>query len=33
MGYKTKEDVMKRVQEYYDAAVEIYGERVLGVFK
>ena len=29
---KTKEDVMKRVQEHYDAAVELYGERVLGVF-
>ncbi len=32
MSYKTKEDVMKRVQEHYDAAVEMYGERVLGVF-
>lgn len=32
MNYKSKEDVMKRVQEHYDAAVELYGERVLGVF-
>ena len=32
MAYKSKEDVMKRVQEHYDAAVELYGERVLGVF-
>ena len=32
MGYKTKEDVMKRVQEHYDAAVEMYGDKVLGVF-
>ena len=32
MSYKSKEDVMKRVQEHYDAAVELYGERVLGVF-
>ena len=32
MEYKTKEDVMKRVQEHYDAAVALYGERVLGVF-
>ena len=32
MSYKTKEDVMKRVQEHYDAAVSLYGERVLGVF-
>lgn len=32
MSYKTKEDVMKRVQEHYDAAVKLYGERVLGVF-
>ena len=32
MNYKTKEDVMKRVQEHYDAAVKLYGERVLGVF-
>lgn len=32
MSYKTKEDVMKRVQEHYDAAVELYGDKVLGVF-
>jgi hypothetical protein len=32
MSYKTKEDVMTRVQEHYDAAVKLYGERVLGVF-
>lgn len=32
MNYRTKEDVMKRVQEHYDAAVKLYGERVLGVF-
>ncbi len=32
MGYKTKEDVMKRVQEHYDAAIELYGDKVLGVF-
>ena len=32
MAYKSKEEVMKRVQEHYDAAVELYGERVLGVF-
>ena len=32
MGYKTKEDVMKRVQEHYDAAVSMYGDKVLGVF-
>ena len=32
MAYKSKEDVMKRVQEHYDAAVELYDERVLGVF-
>lgn len=32
MNYKTKEDVMKRVREHYDAAVKLYGERVLGVF-
>ena len=32
MNYKTKEDVMARVQEHYDVAVKLYGERVLGVF-
>jgi hypothetical protein len=32
VGYKTKEDVMKRVQEHYDAAVSMYGDKVLGVF-
>ena len=32
MNYKTKEDVMTRVKEHYDAAVALYGERVLGVF-
>lgn len=32
MNYKTKEDVMARVKEHYDAAVALYGERVLGVF-
>lgn len=32
MKYKTKEDVATRVKEHYDAAVALYGERVLGVF-
>lgn len=32
MSYKSKEEVQARVQEHYDAAVELYGERVLGVF-
>lgn len=32
MNYRTKEDVMTRVREHYDAAVALYGERVLGVF-
>lgn len=32
MSYKTKEDVMRRVQEYYDVAVSMYGDKVLGVF-
>lgn len=32
MGYKTKEDVMRKVQEHYDAAVALYGDKVLGVF-
>lgn len=32
MAYKSKEDVMKRVQEHYDAAVSMYGDKVLGVF-
>lgn len=32
MRYKTKEEVMNRVKEHYDAAVKLYGERVLGVF-
>ena len=32
MAYKSKEEVMKRVQEHYDAAVSMYGDRVLGVF-
>ena len=33
MNYRTKDDVMTRVKEHYDAAVALYGERVLGVFK
>ena len=32
MSYKSKEEVQARVQEHYDAAVELYGDRVLGVF-
>lgn len=32
MGYKTKEDVMRRVQEHHAIAVEKYGDRVLGTF-
>lgn len=32
MSYKTKEDVMRRVQEHHVIAVEKYGDRVLGTF-
>ena len=30
--YKTKEDVMRRVQEHHAIAVEKYGDRVIGTF-
>lgn len=32
MSYKTKEDVMQRVQEHHAVAVEKYGDRVVGTF-
>ena len=32
MSYKSKEEVQARVQEHYDAAVKMYGDKVLGVF-
>ena len=32
MSYKTKEDVMRRVQEHHAVALEKYGDRVVGTF-
>ena len=30
--YKTKEDVINRVQEHHNIAIEKYGNRVIGTF-